>query len=253
MPFLRKRRWLTFSLRGALLLLAILAVFLAREVSRVRTERRVARQIRDLGGDVFPGYRDDESGKPKGFVPTGVPKWLIDFVGEDYFLTIVTVNFDDVPTKPHTVHASQATDEVLALLKETPNVRELLLRRNEQLTDASLNHASGLTKLRVLAADYTSITGSGFSRLAPDNLEILSLDYTPFDDEGLRIVSSFPKLQILLIRHTKVTEEGLSLLASMKSLVKIDLRGNDLPNEACESLERALPGCRILWDRNRAG
>lgn len=173
---------------------------------------------------------------------------MIGLIGEDYFRTIVTVNFEQSSDEKG---PGKVADEALELLVDTPHVRDLILRGNEQLTDQCLRHAAGLNRLRALALSGTSISGAGLSYLNAPDLELLSIENGLFDDTGLREVAKFPNLTSLLIRNTKITDSGLSSLYALRSLNRVDLRGNEVSEEACTALELALPGCKVLRDRKR--
>ncbi len=270
-----RRRWLRFSLRSLLVLMAVIGVWLGFEKSRVLKQAQVAAKVRALGGDVFSGYRFDPSGKPKEFSKRTVPPWITNFIGEDYFVTIVTVNFDknfgDRPADRSKAHATQVTNEALVLLEDAPHVTELLLAGNNQLSDDCLAHAAGLKHLRVLLLNQTNATGRGLSHIrALPNLEGLALHDTPLTDDGLAFLGGLPKLQWLLLDDTDISDKGLANLTSLRSLqhlslnntritdqglqqlqklprlTRLSLGGTAVTSEGCAALQRALPSCKIF-------
>jgi hypothetical protein len=270
-----RRRWLRFSLRTLLILVTVICVWMGIEKSRVLKQDRVATEVRELGGNVFLGYRFDPSGKPKEFSKRSVPAWVTSVIDEKYFLTVVTVNFDNDfgnrPSERSKAHGSQATDEGLVLLKDVPNVTELLLAGNNQLTDGCLRHAAGLRRLRVITLNQTSVVGPGLAFIrASQNLEGLALNDTPLTDEGMVYLSDLPKLEWLFLGDTAITDKGLPYLVSLKSLRNLALGGTNVTDkglkylaelkgltrlslqrtavtkDGCAELQRSLPTCKIL-------
>ena len=84
-----------------------------------------------------------------------------------------------------------------------------------------------LTNLRRLNLDYNmKVTDAGIEALKTlDKLEELRLDSVTVTDAGIGHFRAFPHLKLLNLYHTLVTEP------------------------AYETLRGALPGCRIVWDR----
>lgn len=223
-----------------MIVVTLICVWLGMEKARVLRQSRVAATVRGLGGDVFLGYRFDPQ-YPKDFSPKTVPVWLTNLVGEEYFLTVVTVNFTKDGSVPldsrFEPHASRATDESLSLLHDTPDVRELLLSGNSQLTDECLVHAAGLRQLRVLTLNDTHVKGSGLRHLRRcKNLKYLSLYFTPATDDGLVYLKDLPKLESLELSMTWITDAGLAHLKGLPKLKLLSLRGTDITDAGLSHL-----------------
>ena len=83
-----------------------------------------------------------------------------------------------------------------------------------QLTDACFSVFATMPKLRYLLLDGNSqITGSGLSVMGECKIDLLTLNHTGLNDDGLMQAASIPKLTHIQIDHTAVTYEGLINIA----------------------------------------
>jgi len=267
-----RRRRLRISLRMLLVLVTVACVVLGIEKSRMLKQQRAVARVRAMKGDVFFGYRFDSVGRPKEFSNRVVPRWLTNLICEECFLTVVTVNFDDGYREGNVADGQgpNATDNGLEMLDDLPNVTELLLAGNNQLTDAFLVHVRGLKNLRVLTLDRTSVAGPGLAHIGSlANLEGLTLNNTPLTDEGLAHLRNLPKLESLQLsgtlisddgvlklaslnslrglqlNHTKITDRSLIPLKKMHWLTRLSLSDTYITQEGMAELRLALPNCQI--------
>lgn len=136
-----------FSLRTVFLLMTLCAVPFAGLgwwSHKARQMRNTANAIIESGGSI--NFAWDHQ-------PTHWPLWLIDLLGEDYFLHIETVFFSE-----------EGTDEDLVLLKGLTQLERLNIQ-NSQVTDAGLEHVKGLTTLKWIDLHNTRVTNDGVQRL----------------------------------------------------------------------------------------
>ena len=83
-----------------------------------------------------------------------------------------------------------------------------------QLTDSCFSVFATMPKLRYLLLDGNSqITGSGLSVMGECKIDLLTLNHTGLNDDGLMQAASIPKLTHIQIDHTAVTYEGLLHIA----------------------------------------
>ena len=88
-----KRRWFQYSLRTLLLLVAALGIVMATFVMPAVRQRRAVERIKQISGSVAYDYQfhSDGSfawnGKPAG------PNWLFAIIGDDFFISVVKVDF----------------------------------------------------------------------------------------------------------------------------------------------------------------
>src|SRR6185295_11304635 len=199
-----KRRWLTFSLRGAFILLTFLCICLAILsvlAQRARNQKQAVSDVLAHGGHLRFDYQEDATGAVNDKAQPRAPQWLRRALGEEYFRKVVTVglstgNFTQQP---------KATDADLAIFQSLGDVTTVELGGNPGITDAGLIHLAGLEKLRILYLYRTEVIGPGLQHL-PRNLEGLGLQHAPAGDEGLIHLKSLPKLRWLNLSNTKITD-----------------------------------------------
>ncbi|MFN4261167.1 MAG: sigma-70 family RNA polymerase sigma factor [Gemmataceae bacterium] len=141
------------------------------------------------------------------------------------------------------------TDEGVAALKETPNLKRLTLR-DVALTDTGMEHLKYLRGLRTLHLQL--IRGYGASGIGvvggpPLKLEVqavgnvtdaglvhlqtlpelteLTLMSEGVTDKGMATLGELTQLRELWLSSTKVTEKGLAQLKGLRELEKLQLRG----------------------------
>jgi hypothetical protein len=87
----RGRRFLRFSLRGLLVVVAICSVWLGIAFHRAREQARLVALIEANGGHVFYDYHEVDS---KIFVDatSRTPAWLLDSLGVDFFHDVAHVS-----------------------------------------------------------------------------------------------------------------------------------------------------------------
>ena len=207
----RRRGWPTFSLRALLILLTVIAVWLAIETNRARKQAAVVKEIEQLGGSIRFDYDYDSSGHEVANAEPWAPRWLRSFVGEDYFRTVVTLDFSSAIHQVRDPKAIDFTPRALAVIDDLPSLRTLELGDNSEIDDASLVHLSRLSQLRVLYLYRTGVSGAGLHYLLGcPKLEYLHLDRTPLGDDGLKAIGKLPRLQSVNLANTRITDAGLA-------------------------------------------
>lgn len=107
------------------------------------------------------------------------------------------------------VKAYPMTDELLMPFIGSKNMVNFGVEYG-QLTDACFSVFATMPKLRYLLLDGNSqITGSGLSVMGECKIDLLTLNHTGLNDDGLMQAASIPKLTHIQIDHTAVTYEGL--------------------------------------------
>lgn len=105
------------------------------------------------------------------------------------------------------------TDELLMSFAGSKNMVNFGVEYG-QLTDACFSVFAAMPKLRYLLLDGNrQITGSGLSVMGECKIDLLTLNHTGLDDNGLLQAASIPKLTHIQIDHTAVTYEGLLNIA----------------------------------------
>ena len=67
-----------------------------------------------------------------------------------------------------------------------------------------------------------------------------------FGDEGTECLKDLPRLRLLELKGPKVTDTGLGRLAGLAQLHELHLESTVATDEAIETLQRALPDCKIV-------
>lgn len=240
------RKWLRFSLRTALLVFTLVAVWLAWLVPRIQKQRAAVQWMEGFGRTVYYSHMR----KPKGQRDAPVPQWLIDIFGIDTFATIDMVWLDDRPVGD------------ISLVRNLPNVNHFELT-NGEVTDVS--PLSGLTKLKHVAISQNQVSDirpladlvnlerfyaykTFISDLKPlsklHKLENVILSQTRVHD--LSHLSDLTQLYNLELRETKIAD--LKPLYGLLNLKTLDIRDNNqLSEEQVEELRRRLPGCTVKF------
>ena len=168
-PTKSRRRWLRFSLRTLLVLIAIGCVWLGPKANRAQRQHRAVEAIRKLGGTVNYDYESDGSEQPP------YPAWLRNLVPHDYLGTVITVN----------LAKTRVTDDDLQILSGLPDLVALHLL-DCKITDVGIRKISLLAKLRILVLRQTDCTDQGLVSLKTlINMRHLNLSRTQISDEGL--------------------------------------------------------------------
>ena len=137
-----KRRWLQFTLRGLLLLTAVIAMPLGWMMHNVRQQKIAVEALKKRPGCmVLYGVVPGES---SGFV-----EWLRNEYGEYTFRKVIEV-----------VCGLQTTDAELVHLRCLDQISKLMLG-GTQITDAGLVHVHDLAQLKSLSLGRTQITDAG--------------------------------------------------------------------------------------------
>jgi len=84
-----KRRWCQFRLATLLLLTLVCGVVLGLWVVPAERQRRAVGYVESLGGDVYYADEGDE--------PALAPVWLREWLGPDYFQSVIVVELYGTP------------------------------------------------------------------------------------------------------------------------------------------------------------
>jgi Leucine-rich repeat (LRR) protein len=140
-------------------------------------------------------------------------------------------------------------DRGIAAIAKLTGLEELLVNHG-RFTEKGFASLATLVNLRRLEAVRTRITAASAGTLKSfGKLERLNLDYTTFNDEALKAISSLP-LRELRLDSANITDAGVASLSTMKSLKLVNLYHTLVSEEAHGRLVQALPDTKIIWDRD---
>lgn len=249
------------SLRTILILIGLVAIWLAMVVSRARNQERAVHLVHELGGSVHYDFEttpqvgifhDSTNGTTtvRGLSfenkrkLSGSP-WLRSLIGEHYFQDLLTVHLLDAPF----------TDKHLEAIARVPTIQWLDLTCTK-VTDAGIVHLKKLKNLRVLSLDGTLVSNNCLEHVEHlKQIEQLELGGTRITDEGLQHLSALPKLKYLSLRGNldhhrywpaaNITDEGLPHLYPCSSLELVCFGNKLITSQARAKLAEQLPGLII--------
>jgi Leucine-rich repeat (LRR) protein len=140
------------------------------------------------------------------------------------------------------------TDVGLAHLKDCKRLTHLDLR-STRVTDAGLAYFKDCKDLTGLHLAETSTTDAGLVLFKDcKNLTAVDLARTSITDAGLAIFQDSMNLTNLQLDGTKVSDAGLAHVEHCKNLEILAVRNTKVSPSKIETLRKALPQCKILWD-----
>jgi internalin A len=185
------------------------------------------------------------------------PRWLVDFMGADYFGHVTLVTFykptNDaalaqvgrlVKLQGLDLSGSPITDAGLAHLVGL-NTLCILQIRDAHVSDAGLAHLKGLAELEGLNLMWVRITDAGLVHLSSlSKLSWLDLCHTAVTDGGLAHLRTLRNLSTLHVSGTRITRTGLDHLKGLNRLRSLSVPA-DVTDEELDALKRALPELQI--------
>lgn len=228
------RRWVRFTIRGILVMTALLAVFLGYRANIARREQAAIELVRVHG--CSPRYRHDIFGN----LPSFAPGFVREAIGVEYFGSVVRLNFLDGYPKQ---------DEAFSMFDRLPNVT-VMNTDGALITDegiAPIRHLARLTCLRLNNAKNISDDGLQYLGKLLE-LDLLDLSGTSITDQGLAELRHLKRLEILGLDHTAVTDRGIMELRHMKSLRLLKLQGTSVTANGIKMLKSELPDCQLTYD-----
>ena len=172
------RRFLRFSVRGTIGLILLVGAWLGSLVRSAHIQRDAVAAIERVGGTVHYDWQ----WKNGTYVGTGqpwAPRWLVDFIGVDYFGHVTYV-----------------------LVTLPPDEVDLVMTQLGCLTQ--------LEWLNLVHSPVGDVRLAGLKSLV--KIEYLDLSSTRITDDGLVTLASLRNLSTLLLRRTYVTDAGTKRL-----------------------------------------
>ena len=225
-------------------------------VACAKCPRAAHRRQGDQGAIVYYNWQCKD-GVPISNGQPWWPRWLLAWVGVDYFYHPGFVAARS-GTEAELFHIGKlwqleglelvetgVTDSGLAQLKGLTQLRTLNLDMTA-ITDAGLVHLKGLSSLRCLMLSG-AITDAGLAQLATghlDRLERLELTESQVNDAGLEHLKSLPSLRELSLDDTEVTCAGLVHLKGLTKLRHLNL-GNTAISDAGLSVLKGM--ANLTW------
>jgi hypothetical protein len=224
------RRRLQYSLRSLLLFVllanAAMAWFFPR-LRAARQQREAVAAIRAVGAEITYDYEVGDATRRRAGARASPPTppgaaWARRLLGDDFFADVVKVGYRSPPFRTG--------------------------RGPNPITDGCLEQVAKLPRLRVLDLEASGVSDEGLKAvIGLRELRELKLAHTPTTDRGLTYVGKIAQLEALDLDLTRVTDAGLEELAQLRHLRYLRLLCTATTPEGVARLQRAMPGCQILW------
>lgn len=263
------RRWFRFSLRAALLGVALLAGVLGFVSHERRVQMRAASTVELYGGrtETFPRLLGlvDALFSVRGLEGSG-------FNDNDLEVVCRARTVEELH-----INGTAITDDGMRHIRRLRQLK-LMDISNTRIGDSGLTQLGSLRSLRLLLASNIEASDeqlADFLSRCP-NIEVLdvsgtnagkgvcaalssskylywcSLDETKVCDDAIDRLDSPPALEGLWLRGTAVTAEGISPILAAPSLKSVDVRQTAISDSDLRELRQRHPGV-IFWplDNNR--
>lgn len=241
-----RRRWLRFSLRGLLVAVTLVCIWLGWNVERKRRQQELISAIQELGGVV--AYQT---------APTPLDLFLYG-PREPIEVTLVSRSPPEAlvgrlrglkKLRSVRLRGAYVTDAGIAELGTMTGLETLELFY-PFITDDSLAHLSRLKNLRKLTITDARLTDEGLRFLEPlRNLEELSLENVPITTAGLAHLASLPALASLNLKGSLVDASAIQELAKLKGLKELDIDTRKMSTGDLAALRMAMPWCKVAMSQ----
>jgi internalin A len=243
------RRFLRFSVRGLIIVVLAIGVWLGWTVRSARIQREAVAAVQKAGGTVRYDW-EWRNGKLISQGKPSTPSFLVDFVGADYFGHVTDVKLSPNSNDAILVHVgrfyrlkrldlrgawlnrararadrsqSSISDKGLANLRGLSELVSLSLT-NTDVGDDGLEHLKRLTNLESLGLGNTRVTDAGLTHLEGlEKLVTLDLGCTQVTGTGLTQLKRLTKLSVIIFQGSQITDAGLEHLSNLTKLSYLDL------------------------------
>jgi hypothetical protein len=200
-----------YSVRGLLVFVAVVALFLGTLTNRAKRQQHAVQAIEADYGRVMYDFQETRKDYFDTRARNNAPAWLISALGVDYFNSVVLVDLD-----------------------------------SPKVTNSTLDHLSALPGLKTLHISNASISSDGLGKLKGLNsLQTLTLNTDGIDDSALKYISKLPSLKTLELHGAHISDQGCLPLRVMAQLEILWLNETDVSEQGIEKLRDALPRCKI--------
>lgn len=166
-----------------------------------------------------------------------INKKVIDYISKCQLLRVLDITSTGIK------------DSDLISLGDMRLLEELYCGENE-LTCEAVKHIKNIQNLKVLDLTATNI-GGGLKQQyfnSMDNLEVLYVGGTLFDDTGLAYIKDLPSLIEVDLSNTKVSAKSIPFILKMPALRKIYLTGSKFTPDDIKSLKRQSPLLEVYYE-----
>ena len=262
------RRWLQFSLRGFLLAVTGLAIWLGSTAGPAMRQKEAVVLLEAWGTRIDYGHEWQGPAKPPKNAPPPGWQWLRDLLGSHFFDKVVSVELIAGGrlwtaaelavarrgyAAPLPSRLLELNDYDFAALANLPDLRRLHVVGDFRGSEAAFRRFGRLTKLETLILDNTSGRSAGgvtdgalrFVEHMP-NLTELYLEGNPITDAGLADVRWPSGLTDLDLSGTRITDAGIEHLKTITTLRRLLILDTRVTDDRVKKLRTALPHCAVI-------
>jgi len=230
-------RFLRFSVRGLIVLVLVIGVWLGWIVRQARVQGDAVAAINKAGGLALYDFDRRIQVSPWNKF-SGWKKWIGKYIGIDYVGHVV---FVQIVSDGDYADRQQA----LACLGDLGQLEGMNLAGNS-VTDGVLAQVNGLNRLRFLMLQHTKISDTGLTHVRSlTNLQQLYITDAGIGDDGLIHFRRLTNLEDLWLVQTGVTDVGLENLKGMIRLRSLEVQRSRVTDAGADKLQRALPSLTI--------
>jgi hypothetical protein len=200
------------SVRVLLILVLVAGSCLGWVVRSASIQREVVAAIEKTGSLVMYDWQF-KNGHPVANGAPRAPKWLVDFVGVDYFGHVTCI-----------VCSCKISDAEMFHIGHLAHLEHLEFACVDTVSDAGLAHIEGLTALKVLCLKSNKVT-----------------------DAGLTHLGHLTGLRRLWLRSNAITNRGLDHLNGLRGLQNLGLEGSSVSQSGVRELQLAVRGLNVSW------
>lgn len=264
-----KRRWWSVSLRGLMVFIIVFGVILGWRVNKARRQAKALAAIEALNSKPVDGtpivslsffHEINSKGNLIRGAEPNAPRWLVEFIGPEYFRTVRGVQFDsnlladqDLPFLDDLADLEtfslqgnpRVSDDLMTCLRSMTRLQRLWLMCTN-LGDKTAENLDGLHDLKQLYLSDTKVTDAGVSHVRGlVNLQVIWLGNLDVTDASLVHLEGLTQLERLNLTGTKVTDAGLVHLESLQSLQELYLGRTGVTQAGIDRLKKRLPKTKI--------
>jgi hypothetical protein len=224
------RRFLRFSVRGLIVFVLVIGVWLGWVVRQAQVQRDAVSAINRAGGHIT--YDIDLRNEVFPWNKLSACRRVIgEYVGIDVVSHVIYAHIDVTPS-----NNDAACQLALARLGNLHQLKTMNFL-GASITDGDLARVAGMKHLKLLMLQSTGITGSGFAHVrALTSLEEILVTDTGIDDDGLAQLRGFTNLKDLTLGITRVTDRGMEYLKELPSLEQLNLSDTEVSDAGLKHL-----------------
>ena len=209
-----KRRWRQLSIRGLLIVITFLGIWLGFWTNSARRQHSAAAKIRAMGGELT-------------YAETHAPEWLVQRLGIDYVCGVKNVRisgFHWYRDKPDVAFDMQQLTQAIGAMPSCTGLEISLVKMNDADLQELGSLADQLVLLSLRETGHDQITGVGLALFKNwSRLESLRYNSAEDDPPDLSQLATCPRLKEVTLAGFRMQQEQFADLADCGALTNLSL------------------------------